>query len=348
MFLFKQKQKPVSNTVWMGITMVLGLFFIGIFLATYQTKSNQLQPLSPLNPLNSLGQLPQPELSEHLTITFVQNTKDPSQKDKIQAFLQSLRKPDTGLKATTIDEKWIDSNSDDGKSIITKLQAKYLPLAFFDQNVEQHPQFASLEQYLRKIDDIYLFRLRPLEYLQIPEVSDHPIRGAALTNTKIIIQEYSSYTCHFCQQMEEVLTKLLDAYPKQLTLVYKDYDRGGPDSLFAQGASCAGEQNKFWEMHDLLFKDQEKFLEQKFENADAVLAGALKLLSEDSVKIGLKQKDFQKCLDSKKYEKSVQDSTAEAINFGAEGTPAFFIGSKFYNTSMDFEQMKAIIEEQLK
>ena len=74
-------------------------------------------------------------------------------------------------------------------------------------------------------------------------------------------------------------------------------------------ANCAGEQGKYWEMHDRLYANQ-KSLEPWTAHANA---------------IGLDVTTFQNCVDSGKYAEEVRKDMAEAQKAGITGTPAFFL-----------------------
>jgi len=80
----------------------------------------------------------------------------------------------------------------------------------------------------------------------------------------------------------------------------------------AESAHCAGDQGKFWQMHDLLFAN-------------------MKALSpEDLLKYakteGLDMPKFQQCLDSNKYAGEIRADMAEVQKAGITGTPAFLLG----------------------
>jgi protein-disulfide isomerase len=83
-------------------------------------------------------------------------------------------------------------------------------------------------------------------------------------------------------------------------------------SKAAEAAHCAGEQGKYWEMHDQLFANQ-KALEPKD-------------LSEYAGKIELDITKFQECLDSGKYAEEIKKDIVEAQKAGVTGSPAFFFG----------------------
>ena len=85
----------------------------------------------------------------------------------------------------------------------------------------------------------------------------------------------------------------------------------------AQAASCAGEEGKFWEMHDRLFENQ-KALEPWAPHAEA---------------IGLDVAKFDACLASGKFDPEIRRQMGEARKAGVTGTPAFMFGRTEPNSS---------------
>jgi protein-disulfide isomerase len=77
----------------------------------------------------------------------------------------------------------------------------------------------------------------------------------------------------------------------------------------AEAANCAGEQGKFWEMHDRLFENQKNFEPWK-AHAEA---------------IGLDVPKFEACLNAGKQAEEIRRDMAEAQKAGATGTPVFFL-----------------------
>jgi protein-disulfide isomerase len=79
-----------------------------------------------------------------------------------------------------------------------------------------------------------------------------PVRGPA--DAWVTIVEFSDFECPFCRDAEPTLEAVVAAHPADVRLVYKEYplpfhDRAMPAAL---AADCAGQQDKFWDMHDLL------------------------------------------------------------------------------------------------
>ena len=108
----------------------------------------------------------------------------------------------------------------------------------------------------------------------------------------------------------------------------------GPESFSAAEASeCAGDQDAFWEYHDLLFENQDAYGEGTFNDFAASLA-----LAPDA---------FTACLESGKFQAPVQMDFQEGIRLGATGTPTFFINGVYLNGARPQAEFEEIIEAEL-
>ncbi len=95
----------------------------------------------------------------------------------------------------------------------------------------------------------------------------------------------------------------------------------------ARAARCAGEQGKFWEMHDSLFAKQNTI-------RDVDMPGRAQELGLDTTK-------FSKCFASERYTDEIKQGAAEAQKMGIGGTPTFFIGK--IDSSGEVTNLKTII-----
>ncbi|MFC1797149.1 DsbA family protein [Pseudomonadota bacterium] len=151
---------------------------------------------------------------------------------------------------------------------------------------------------------------------QTISIGDSPIKGKV--DAPITVVEYSDYQCPFCaRNYRDVLPKLQEEYidTGKLRFVMREYPlssihRDATNASIA--ALCAGDQGKYWEMHD-----------QMFENQKQLGVDNLKSFADT---IGLDTTTFNECLDSKKTEGQVRKDMASAGKLGMGGTPGFFIG----------------------
>ena len=149
-------------------------------------------------------------------------------------------------------------------------------------------------------------------------------------DAKVTMVEYSSFSCGFCNRARTTLDQILETYPDDVKIVYKHFNRGGTDSITAQAAECAGDQGKFWEMHDIIF--------------DKGSSGDLKGYAKD---IGLNANSFAECLDSGKYASRVTEDTSEGRSLGVSGTPSFSINGELVVGAQPFSAFKQVIDAEL-
>jgi protein-disulfide isomerase len=91
------------------------------------------------------------------------------------------------------------------------------------------------------------------------------IRGNA--KAPVTIVEFSDFQCPYCSRLQPTLKQVLKAYPDGAKLVYKDFPLSFHKQAknAAKASHAAGEQNKYWEMHDLIFENYNKLTEDKFK-----------------------------------------------------------------------------------
>lgn len=161
-----------------------------------------------------------------------------------------------------------------------------------------------------------------------------PLRGSPAA--PVVLVEFADYECPYCQKAQPLLERLRTEFPDKLAFVYKDVPL--PMHPRAQKASeaarCAGEQGKYWEFHDWLFRAQQLDL--------ADLKTQARSLQLDAGK-------FDKCLDSGSQAARVQADLNEAQALGLPGTPAFFVNGRLLNPTAPatYEALKKAVEEEL-
>ena len=78
-------------------------------------------------------------------------------------------------------------------------------------------------------------------------------------NAPITLVEFGDYQCHFCNvYFQNIEPMIIENFVEtgKVNVIFKDYTIIGPDSFdAAYGAHCASEQNRYWEYHNILFKN---------------------------------------------------------------------------------------------
>jgi protein-disulfide isomerase len=160
-----------------------------------------------------------------------------------------------------------------------------------------------------------------------------PARGPG--DAKVTIVEFSDFQCPYCGAAFGTVEQLMTQYAGKVKLVFRQFPLPiHPQAEKAAEASlCAADQGKFWEFHDLLFKNQ-----KKLDASD---------LKTYAASAGLDGAKFSQCLDSGDKKKQVDADLEAGQAAGVNGTPAFFINGVFLNGAMPIEEFKKIIDPEL-
>ena len=152
----------------------------------------------------------------------------------------------------------------------------------------------------------------------------------------VTIVEFSDFQCPFCSRVVPTLKQIEDTYGDKVRVVFKQnplpFHPKAP--LAAQAALAAGEQGKFWEMHDKMFGNQ-----QKIERPD---------LEGYAQELGLDMAKFKAALDTNKFKAQIDADLALGAKVGARGTPNFFVNGIQVTGAQPFDAFKSKIDEQLK
>jgi protein-disulfide isomerase len=190
------------------------------------------------------------------------------------------------------------------------------------------------EAFVESLKKTYpvLSNLKPLRFKI--EADGHPAKGPK--DAPVTIVEFSDFQCTHCQAMAETLKRIITDFGASVRVVYRQYpnQKSHPNAEKAAEASlCAHEQGKFWEMHDLMFQDQDNL---KVED-----------LKAKAGKLGLAKEAFDSCLDSNRYEARAKKDYIEAIESGVSATPAFFVNGRSFSGAWPYEDIVPIIKEEL-
>jgi len=156
-------------------------------------------------------------------------------------------------------------------------------------------------------------------------VDDDPFKGNPDASVTVI--EFSDFQCPFCSRFfTQTLPILQENYidTGKIKFVYRDFpiDSIHPNARPVHiAAECADEQGKFWEYHDMLFEKQSVW--QRLSPSD--LQTTLIQYADD---FGLQTTSFEACLSSPEIADEVNADLLQAIQYGASGTPTFFIGNE--------------------
>ncbi|MFW6042445.1 MAG: thioredoxin domain-containing protein [Chloroflexota bacterium] len=140
----------------------------------------------------------------------------------------------------------------------------------------------------------------------------------------VTIVEFTDYQCPYCARyVEETLPNLVETFVESGDVYYvmKDFplDHIHEEARAAAAAArCAGEQEAYWEMHDLLFARQPLWAEKGAEESATVF-------NELASELELDENEFETCFDSGRFDDAIESNVSEGQALGINGTPAFFI-----------------------
>ena len=164
-------------------------------------------------------------------------------------------------------------------------------------------------------------------------VGSSPVKGPK--DAPITIIEFSDFECPYCSRANNTVEEVLKKYPNKVKVVFKNlplpfHKEAKPA---AAAALAAGEQGKFWEMHDALFANQ-RGLNSAFYKTTAE-------------KLGLDVDKFITDMKSEKVQKQIEEDTKLASQNGITGTPGFFINGVLLKGAQPLPAFQRVIDRWL-
>jgi protein-disulfide isomerase len=175
--------------------------------------------------------------------------------------------------------------------------------------------------------------LSPEVVQRLTRPDDSPVRGNPAAPVTIV--EYGDFQCPFCQKAQQTMMDLLAAYPDKVRLIFKNHPLAFHDNArdAAEAALAAGEQGKFWEMHDRLFRGQDHL------DRPALEAHARAL--------GLDVGKFRAALDSGRFRARVEAEANVAIDARIVAVPTFLINGEMVRGALPLSLFKKKVDEAL-
>jgi protein-disulfide isomerase len=165
------------------------------------------------------------------------------------------------------------------------------------------------------------------------DVTGAPARGYA--KAPVTIVEFSDFQCPYCVRARPTVKRVSEAYGDRVRWVFRHYplDFHPQAQKAGEAAACAGEQGRFWEMHDRLWENP-----QKLQVAD---------LKEHAQALQLDVPGFSACLDGGRHADLVERDLRAGQEYGVSGTPAFFVNGRLISGAQPFEAFQQVIDDEL-
>lgn len=182
--------------------------------------------------------------------------------------------------------------------------------------------------------DSSLMKAVSLDYIIDINIKGSPFKGPA--DAPVVIAEFSDFECPYCAQAQPLLEQVLKQYPNEVKLVYKNFPIARIHKFAhkaAVAALAAGEQDNFWEYHDLLFED--------FKNINDAR------ITEIATKLGLDMDKFYQDMTKPEFTKLVNDDYQEGVKIGVRGTPTIYINGRLLK-QRSLDGFMKMIDDELK
>jgi len=167
------------------------------------------------------------------------------------------------------------------------------------------------------------------------ELEGRPLRGPK--NAAVTIVEFTDYECPFCRRyFETTYPTLLDRYGDDVAYTVRHFPVSYQHKRAhkaAQAAECAGDQDRFFEYHEVLFKNNRALDERSLVGYAA--------------QVGLKLEQFSECLESGVKSDVVDDDVQVGLARGLMGTPSFLVNGRVLVGAQPTEVFERYIEREL-
>jgi protein-disulfide isomerase len=166
--------------------------------------------------------------------------------------------------------------------------------------------------------------------LPVSEDRDH-IQGPA--EAAVTLVEYGDYECPYCGAAYPIIKEVQERMGEALRFVFRNFPitTSHPHAeLAAEAAEAAAAQDRFWEMHDLLYENQQRLGDED-----------LRAYAEQ---LGLEVGPFDQELTEHVHAERVREDFMSGVRSGVNGTPTFYINGLRHDDPYDLETLLAALE----
>lgn len=157
----------------------------------------------------------------------------------------------------------------------------------------------------------------------------------------VVVREFADYQCPACGRFASASKQLKEEYVEsgQVRFVYFDLPLRQHQNAMpaAQAARCAGDQDAYWEMHDMLFEKQTEWSGSGDPEAT---------FTRYANDLGLEERRFRRCLSTELHREAVEDSHKVAIQLQVTSTPTVMVDN-IRLTRPGWGQLSAVVEREL-
>ncbi len=148
----------------------------------------------------------------------------------------------------------------------------------------------------------------------------------------ITLVEYGDYECPYCGQAYPIIKQIQEYFGDNIRFVFRNFPltQVHPHAQrAAEAAEEAGDQNKFWNMHDYLYEHQQALDDKHLEKYAKIIELDLERFDED--------------MKNHVHVPKIREDFLSGIQSGVNGTPSFYINGTRYDGSWDFDTLMQIL-----
>ena len=183
----------------------------------------------------------------------------------------------------------------------------------------------------------------------VPDVETYQqdgLSGLGDPDAPVVIQEFSDFGCSHCASFAMETKKLIEEEFIDTGIVYLEFHSvggllGSAATLqAAEAAYCAGEQESFWNYHDLLFSNQLNLFSNRASDNSEKLIQFAEILNLDV-------DQFETCLVDRTYQSLAAADENIARQNGISGTPSFLVNGILLRGNQPIENFRSAIQDAL-
>jgi protein-disulfide isomerase len=175
-----------------------------------------------------------------------------------------------------------------------------------------------------------------------PQPGANPPRAQGKENAPVTLEEFGDLQCPPCSALHPELQKIEKEYGDRVRLIFRHFPltQMHPYALEAAlAAEAAGEQGKFWEMHDWMYLEQQNW---------STAPNARQLFLQQAQNMGLNVDKFRQDMNSAEVKQRIIQDYNRGVSLGVTGTPTLFINGKMVAPEqMTDEGIHALINSSL-
>lgn len=188
--------------------------------------------------------------------------------------------------------------------------------------------------FLKQLEEAHKV-VRSVEPLRFDVKADgYPALGAKTAPVTLVL--FSDFQCPYCRDYAATLKEVVKNYGDKVRLVFRQFPLASIHAnaeRAAEASLCAADQNRFWEMHDLLFENQKELTEEN-------ILGQAKRLELDAEK-------FRACLTGSIHRSDVKADLRAGAAAGTDSTPSLFINGLYLSGGQPYDAVAAVIDLEL-